>query len=216
MDNLLDQRKVGFLMGALVLAGVGIYFFQDSADKKEQEAKSALYQVQKTYEEETTALPEAERAAGTTIDVDGKYAKTVAGLNQMLSEKKAPTRVLYEAQMKLANLYLEHNQADKAAAVLKNVKDNAKSDFQKATGLYLLGVAYERNNQFKEASEAFESGLSQNVEGLKGELYLGMIRSSLKLGDKGKAKLFLEKMNKEVAGSKAAEMADEMVKGATT
>ena len=216
MDNLLDQRKVGFLIGALVLAGVGIYFFQDSADRKDQEGKTALYQVQKNYEEETAALPEAERSTGAALDVDGKYSKTVAGLTQMLNEKKASSRILFEAVMKLANLYLDHNQTEKAVAVLKNVGDYAKSGFQKASGFYLLGVAHERLSQFKEASDAFDKGLSQNVDGLKGELFLGMVRTSLKLNDKGRAKLYLEKMNKEVAGSRAAETADEMVKGANT
>ena len=216
MDNLLDQRKLGFLIGALVLAGVGIYFYQDSADKKDQAGKTALYQVQKNFEEETAALPEADRTAGVPLDVDSKYNKTVAGLNSMLSEKKASARVLFEADTKLANLYLDHNQADKAVAVLKNIGDYANSGFQKASGFYLLGVAHERVSQFKEASDAFDKGLSQNVEGLKGELFLGMVRTSLKLNDKGRAKLYLEKMNKEVAGSHAAEAADEMVKGANT
>ena len=216
MDNLLDQRKVGILIGALVLAGVGIYFFQGSADNKEQAGKTALYQVQKTYEAETAALPEPERAQGVTLDVDGKYTKTVAGLNAVISEKKVSDRILYEADMKLANLYLDHNHPEKAVEVLKNIKSHAKSGFQKASGLYLLGVSHERANQFKEATDAYDAGLSQNIEGLKGELFLGMIRTSLKLKDTGKAKLYLEKMNKEVAGSHAAQIADEMVKGATT
>ena len=216
MDNLLDQRKMGMLFGTLVLLGVGIYFFQQASDKKDQEGKSTLYKIEKTYEEESKAIPEADRSVGAVLDVDAKYSKTVAELNGMMSAKTAPSRVLFEAGVKLGTLYLDHGQAEKALTPLKQVLDFSSSSFQKASSYFLLGVAQERSKQFAEATKSFEAGLSQNVEGLNGELLLGVVRMSLKLNDKNKAKLFLERMNKEVAGSHAAEVADELVKGATT
>ena len=213
MNSSFDQRKAGILVGVLLVLGVGIYFAQQASEKKDQEGKSALFQVQNTYEEEQKAIPEADRAVGSALDVDAKFPKTVAQLNEMLSSKKAPNRVLYEAGVKLGTLYLDHSQADKAVAAFKHVVADAGSSFQKASANYLLGVAEERSNQFKEALQSYQNGLNANVEGLKGELLLGMVRMSIKLNDKEKAKLYLEKMNKEVAGSHSAELAAELVKG---
>ena len=53
------------------------------------------------------------------------------------------------------------------------------------------------------------------MDALKGDDLLGMVRMSLKLNDKEHAKLYLEKLNKEVPGSKAAETADALIKGAS-
>ena len=213
MNSSFDQRKAGILVGVLLVLGVGIYFYQATAEKKEQEGKTALYEVDNTFEAETKAVPETDRAVGTPLDVDAKFPKTVAQLNEMIAAKKAPKRVLYEAGVKLGTLYLDHNQADKAVGAFKQVTDNAGSSFQKASAFYLLGVSHERANQFKEALDSYDTGLKANVEGLKGELLLGMVRMSVKLNDKEKAKLYLEKMNKEAAGSRSAEMAAELVKG---
>ncbi len=216
MNNFLDQRKLGMIFGALILIGAGVYFYQQAADKKDQEGKSALYKIEKTYEEESKAIPEADRAAGVAFDVDAKYSKTVAELNGMMSAKTAPARVLFEAGIKLGTLYLDHGQPEKAVATLKQVLNFSGTSFQKASTYFLLGTAEERAKQFSDAMKSFESGINEKVDGLKGELLLGMVRTSLKLNDKEKAKLYLERMNKEVAGSHAAEIADELVKGATT
>ncbi len=169
MDNLMDQRKLGMLAGLLVLMGVGIYFYQQVTEKKDQEGKTALYKVQKTFEEENTALPEADRAAGVTLDVDAKFSKTVAELNGMLNSKAASSRVLYEAGVKLASLYLDHGQADKSIDSLKKVVSFSNSSFQKASAYFLLGTAEERAQKFDDAFKTYESGLSQNIDGLKGE-----------------------------------------------
>jgi len=213
MNSSLDQRKLGILAGVILVLGVGIYFAQQASEKKEQEGKTALYQIENTFQDEEKAIPEADRTVGVTLDVDAKFPKTVTGLNEMLTAKKAPERVLYEVGVKLGTLYLDHNQADKAIAAFKHVVANSTSSFQKASANYLLGVSEERANQFKEALETYQVGLKVNVEGLKGELLLGMVRMSVKLNDKEKAKLYLEKMNKEVAGSHSAELAAELVKG---
>jgi TolA-binding protein len=213
MNSSFDSRKAGILVGVIFVLGIGIYFAQQASEKKSEAGKSALYQVENTYEEELKAIPEKDRAVGTTLDVDAKFPKTVAGLNQMLTAKTAPGRTLYEAGVKLGTLYLDHNQADKAVAAFKHVVADSSSSFQKASANYLLGVSEERSNQFKEASDSYQAGLSANVEGLKGELLLGMVRMSLKLNDKEKAKLYLEKMNKEVPGSHSVEIAADLVKG---
>ena len=213
MNSSLDQRKVGLLIGALIVLGVGIYFFQQSADKKEDAAKSALYQVETTYDSEQKALPEPDRAAGTALDVDAKFPKTVSGYKEMLTSKSAPSRILFEAGVKLGTLYLGHNQAEKAIPVLKETKLATSSAFQKATLFYLLGTAEERASQFKDASVSYQTGVDANVDGLKGELMLGLVRTSMKMNDKEKAKLYYEKMNKDLNGSRSTQMAAEIVKG---
>jgi Tfp pilus assembly protein PilF len=210
MDN---QRNIGIVIGAVLVLGLGIYFYQQTTEKHDQEGKAALYKVEKTFEEEQASVPVADRAPGAPLDVDTKFTKTVSELNGLLSAKTVSKRTLFEANVKLGTLYLDHGQAEKGAAVLKNGVQFAKSDFQKGSQLYLIGVAEERANQFKDALAAYQDGLTENVDALKGDMLLGMVRMSLKLGDKEKAKLYEEKMNKEVPGSKSAEIASSLIKG---
>lgn len=211
--NSLDQRKFGFVAIALVVIGVGIYFYQQSSDQKEQEAKTALYQIQKTSEEETNALPAKDREAGVALDVDTKFPKTVAALQKMISDKSVSARVLFEAGLKLGNLYLAHQQPAKAIAPLKTANQNAKTSFQKASSFYLVGVASERAQQWKDAIDAYQKGAAENIEGLKGECFIGLIRANMKAGDQAQAKLFAEKVNKDLAGTKYVETANQLVKG---
>jgi tetratricopeptide (TPR) repeat protein len=212
MNNFLDQRKLGIIIGIIVVVGVGIYFTQEVSEKKEQEGKSALYKIQKTYEDEVKALSDADKAPGASYDVDAKLSKTVSELNGMLNAKSAPDRVLYEAALKLGTMYLDHGQADKAVAAYQKASTFANSSFQKASAYYILGVADERATQFKAAIDAFQQGLSKNVDGLNGEILLGMVRNYLKLNDKQNAKLYFEKLNKDLPGAKATEMAQELLK----
>lgn len=212
MNNLLDQRKIGTAFAALFLIGIGIYFYQQSADRKEQEGKSTLYKVQKTFEEEMKAIPVAEQNVS-KMDVDAKFSKTVSELNGILASKTAPARVLFEANVKLGTLYLDHEQAEKAVGVFQSGSSFASTSLQKASRAYLLGVAFEHSSKFKEALDSFQAGLSENAEALKGELLLGMVRTSIQLKDLEKAKLFVEKINKELPGSKTFDSANALVKG---
>jgi tetratricopeptide (TPR) repeat protein len=208
----LNARNIGLIVGALVILGGGIYFAQQASEKKEQTGKSALYNIQRTYDDEVKALPEGDRAPEATLDVDTKFSKTVSSLNGMLSSQSAPSVVLYEAAMRLGNLYLDHGQADKAVPAFQKAPEFAKTNFQKASGFYLLGVAQERSNQSKEALNSFEQTASKEVDGLKAEALLEIVRINLKLNDKEKAKLYSEKLNKEAAGSSTAMAAEELVK----
>ncbi|NDG83743.1 MAG: hypothetical protein EBX52_01735 [Proteobacteria bacterium] len=198
----------------LVFAGAAVFFTQQVSEKKEQEGKSALYKIQKTFEEEEKVLTDAEKQPGSALDVDARFSKTVSELNGLLAAKSASARVLYEAAMKLGTLYLDHLQYEKAASVIKTGAEFAKTDFQKVAAQFLLGVAQEQNRKFSEALEAYQAALSRKTEGLSGELLLGAVRVSLKLNDKVKAAKFLEQLNKDMKGSKAAEAAEALVKEA--
>ena len=208
----IGTRQIGIMVGVLVVLGIGTYFYQQMTEKKEQEGKSALFKIQKTLEEEMNAIPEAERAPGTTLDVDKKLSKTVSELNGMMSAKTAPTRVLFEAGMKLGTMYMDYNQTEKAITAFKKVSEFAKTKFQKASALYLIGVSEERAGHYKESLEAFTQGTSQDMEGLKSEMMLGMVRDYLKLNDKANAKLYAEKMSKDYPGAKSTSEAEELVK----
>jgi TolA-binding protein len=212
MENLFSQRNIGIVIAFLVIAGTGTYLVQQNLEKKEQEAKSALYKIQKTFMDENKAIPESDRDAGVTLDVDAKFSKTVSEMKGMLAAKTAPSRILYEAALKLGTLYLDHNQFEKAVQTLKETDSLASSHLQKASAKFLLGIALERAGQAKEARETFQSGLNENVDGLKGELLLGMVRMSLRLNEKDKAKLYSEKLSKDMQGSREAEMAQTLLK----
>ena len=212
--NLLNQKNIIVIVSLTLVIGVGSYFYQQACDQKEQSAKSALFQVQKTFETETAALTEAEKAAGTKLDVDAKFPKTVAGLNQVLANKTTTEHVLYEASLKLGTMYLEYsadNSLDKAIAALKKVSDFGKSSFQKASALYLLGTAQERANLAKDAADTFQKALSQDNEGLKDELLLSLVRVNLKANNAVQAKAFSDKLNKEAPGTRAAQEAQKLI-----
>jgi hypothetical protein len=212
MENWFDRKRIlGFAL-ILVVAGVGTYFYQAATEKKEEEGKSALYKVQKTFEEESKSIPEAEKAAGTSLDVDAKFSKTVSELNGLLKARTASDRILYEAAYRLGTLYLEYRQPEKAAQSLKEGVSFAGSAIQRASIQYLLGSALEQANKTKEALGAFQNGLSQNIAALKGEFMLGMIRMHLQLKEVAQAKKLSEQIAKELSGSKAAETANQLLK----
>jgi uncharacterized protein YpmB len=58
--NFFTQKNIIIMVSITFVLGVGTYFYQQSCDQKEQTAKSALFQIQKTLETETAALTEAE------------------------------------------------------------------------------------------------------------------------------------------------------------
>lgn len=212
--NLLNKKNIIVAVSAIIVLGVGTFFYQQSCDTKEQAAKSALYQVQKTLETETATLSEAEKAAGSKFDVDAKFSKTVAALNGMLSSATTDARVKYEAGVKLGTIYMEFatdNQVSKSVDAFKKASETAKSSFQKASAFYLLGNAQERTNQIKEAAESFQSALNQNYEGLNGELLLSLVRVNLRANDPVKAKAFADKLSKDAPGSRAAQEAQKLV-----
>ena len=214
MEKWFDRRRVAILAVIIIAAGVSVFFSQQVSEKKEQEGKSALYKIEKTFEDEQKALSEAEKGVGAALDVDSRFSKTVSELNGLIAAKSANSRVLFEAAMKLGTLYLDHLQFEKAVVALKTSGEFAKSGLQKASAQYLLGIAFEQNQKFKEALESFQAGLSQNMDGLKGELLLGAVRTSLKLNDREKAKKYSDQIAKDLKGSKAAEAAEALLKEA--
>ena len=212
--NLLNQKNIIALVSFVIVAGVGTYFYQQSCDQKEQAAKTALYQVQKTFESESATLTEAEKATGSKLDVDSKFPKTVAELNQLLSSNTNPERIQFEAALTLGTIYLEYSKDDslnKAIEALKKVSNFGTTKFQKATAFFLLGTAQERANLAKDAADSFEKALNQNDEGLKGELLLSLVRVSLKANNPTQAKTFSDRLNKEEPGTRAAQEAQKLI-----
>jgi tetratricopeptide (TPR) repeat protein len=212
MENLLTRKNVLVLMAALVLAGAGTYLFQANTEKKNEEARAALYRVQKTFEDETKALTESEKAPGAKLDVDAKFPKTVAELNGILKSGSTDDRFLHEAAHRLGTLYLENGQPEKAASALKDGVQASSGGIQKASLQFLLGSALEQSSKFKDALEAFRSGLAQNVAPMKGDFLLGMMRAHLKLNETDQAKKVSAMISSELPGSKAAEAASQILK----
>ncbi len=211
--NLLNKKNIILITSVVAVLGIGTYFYQQSCEQKEQAAKSALYQTEKTFESEISTLTEAEKVPGAKLDVEAKFPKTIAEINQLVGGK-APERVKFEAALKLGSLYLESSKEDalsKAIEVLKKVTEYAKTDFQKASAFLLLGTAQERANLVKEATDSFQKALNQDYEGLKGELMLSLVRVHLKANNPTQAKAFADKLNKEAPGTRAAQEAQRLI-----
>lgn len=211
--NLLNKKNIIIVVSIVAVAGIGTYFYQQSCEQKEQTAKTELYQVQKTLESEAMALSESEKSPGSKFDVDSKFSKSVAALNQLISGK-ASSRSKYEAAMKLGSMYMEYAQdasLPKAIDAFKKMTETANTSFQKSTAFYLLGTAYERANSVKEATEAFQTALKQGYDGMKGELLLSLVRISMKANDAAQAKKFSDQLSKEAPGTRAAQEAQKLV-----
>lgn len=211
MDSL-NTKTIGWIGAALAVLGAGIYFYQSAVEQKEQAGKSALYQIQKTFESEMNMLPEAQRATGVAFNVDEKLPKTVEALKTLLAKKEQSSRVMYEAAMKLGQLYLEHGNPDAAIGVFQQMPGLAQTPFQKASAYYLLGSSYERVGKAAEAAQSFQEGLGRGVEGLKGEFLYGLVRASVKQQQTDQAKKFVEQLKKDLPGSKALEAAEALVR----
>jgi TolA-binding protein len=212
MENWFDRKTLLMGCAALVSMGVGTYFYQSFVEKKEEEGRSALYRVQKVYEEERNSVPESERSAGSSLDVDSKFSKTTTELAQILNQKKIGERGLFEAAHRLGVLYLEHRQAEKAVSAIQQGVGFARSEIQKASLQFLLGAALEQTGKFEEALLAFQNGLSQNVDAMKPEFMLGIMRMQIQKKDLSQAKKTSEQIAKDLPGSKAVEVAKQLLK----
>ncbi len=212
MENWFDQKRLLVISVFLVLAGIGTYVFQSMMEKKEQEGKTALYKVQKTFEEESKQIPEADKVPGAALDVDSRFSKTVAELNAILKSKSVEERALYEAAFRLGSLYLENRQPEKATIPLREGVGFSKSGIQRASVQYLLGTAFEQANQAKEALGAFQDGLSQNVEAMKGEFLLALVRVHVQRKDIEEAKKISSQIGKDFPGTKLSESANQLLK----
>ncbi len=214
METWFDRKRLSVLGVLLVLAGVALFFAQRYFEKRDQEGKTALYRVQMTLEAEQSALSDAEKTAGAGLDVDARFPKTVAALNELLSGKTGGGGQAFQAGVRLGSLYLDHLQFEKAQVALQAGASAAQSSLQKASAHYLLGLAYEQGSKFKEAVGAFEVALAANVDGLKGDVLLGAVRTSLAAGEVEKAKKFSERLAKDLPGSPASETAETLLKEA--
>jgi TolA-binding protein len=212
MENWFTRRNILVLALVLVGAGGGTYLYQHQAEQKEQAGKALLFKAQQAYENEIKGLSEGERGGGIELDVDDRFAKTTAELKSVISRADAPSRIRFEAALRLGSLYLDFRHPDRALEFFKTGSMTAKSSLQKASADYLLGTAQEQSRMFKEAMESFQRGVGQNVEALKADFLLAMVRVSLQLKDTVQAKTHSDRLNKELPKSKAAETAKSLLK----
>jgi len=114
----------------------------------------------------------------------------------------------------LGSLYLENRQPEKATIPLREGVAFSKSGIQRASVQYLLGTALEQANQAKEALGAFQDGLSQNVEAMKGEFLLALVRVHVQRKDIEEAKKISIQIGKDFPGTKLSESANQLLKDA--
>ncbi len=202
---------MGFVL-VLLGAGGGTYWYQHRAEQKEQAGKAVLFKAQQAFDAELKNLPEAERGAGVELDVDSKFTKTISELRAILAQADASSRIRFEAALRLGTLYLDYRNPEKAVEFFKAGSSSAKSSFQRASADYLLGTAQEQSRLFKDALESFQRGVSQDVEALKADFLLGMVRVSLQLKDPAQAKTYSDRLNRELPKSKAADIAKSLLK----
>lgn len=203
----LNSKNMISLVVALIVLGVGVYSYQNHQEQKEDAGRSALYQAQKTYEEELKTIPEAER--NQPLDIATKFPKTVAAYQHAQTVGTDQTK--FESAYQLAQVYLLHQSYDGALQALQGAQEHASGNFEKTSVLFLKGRIYEVTQKYSEASQTFNQALSKGFEGLKAEIFSGLVRSYFKEGQKEKAKTYLEKFKKDFPKAQDLEPLEKML-----
>ncbi len=197
---------------AVVVAVIGVASFVMSRnDSKSEAARSALFLAEKSLETETKALTPAPPAPAPVtkdakgkeakapppapvedvtfkrLDVDAKFPDSIKKLNGVIADF-AGTRSAFDARMQLGELYFNHGEATKALPVFQAAVENAPNALEKSLALSAVASTLENQSQFKEAREAYEKAINLGEASVKGDLLLGVARTSVSLKDTAKAK----------------------------
>ncbi len=210
MSNLISVRNLVILAVALGLVSTGLYFYQEGEAKKLAMTRDAIFEAQKSFEEEVKALPETSKVPGVKLDIDAVFAKSTAALKDV-AQKGSAKQGRFEAAIRLAGMYAEHDKGGQALEWAKVAESNASTDFQKSSANIIIANALESANDFDKAKESLDKIISSKADPLKGEAYVSMIRLLVKNNKAAEAKTYLEKLKKLTFASGAVSRAEKLV-----
>ncbi|MGE0615072.1 MAG: tetratricopeptide repeat protein [Bacteriovoracia bacterium] len=214
--NWVEKNARLFIVGigvALVLL-VAVTVFIQLRESKEEGARVALFTVRQTFENEekpfqpmpappapetkgAKAKPAAPTPGKPHVNAETDYPATIKGLQEVVG-KHGGTQAAFEAQMMLAQLYVEGKQNELALKAYETASTMAKSGFDRASAYSSWGYALENAGQLPTALEKFQKALDQGEALLKGDLLMSVARIHESQKDVEKAKAAYQRITSEL------------------
>lgn len=226
----LAQRPGLVIAGVIgiLLATVGTVTFINRSESRSEEANNALYQAQKSLEQETQTWanslspapsPTPGKAAPThppnpnevdyrKADVDTRFPRTLQKLQGVIA-KYPGTRAAFEARMALGSLYYDHGEPAQAVSWYAKATGSAPGGYDRALAYASLGYAEENAGKAREALESYQKALSLGEAGInKGDLLLSVARCYELLKDSSKARSTYDQITSQMPNTEQAKTAE--------
>lgn len=172
------QTKPILITLAVLLAIIGLTsFLLSKKESRQGAAQTALYLALKTEAQESKATA--------TGSVATRFKDSLEQLTRV-SKDFSGTRAAYEAELKLGDIYYDHDEPQSSIAWYESATKSAPRAFERMLAFYALAYAYEATQKYPEALKALEKAQNQG-EGLRAEILLSMARIYSLTKDHGKA-----------------------------
>ncbi len=194
-----NANLFAILIGALFGVGLLTTLLINRMDSKSEKAQNGLYLAEKTLATEMKALtpsvgtdspqgaPKAPSVDFKRMDVDAQFPKSIQEL-KAVEESFSHTRAAFDARLKLADLYYNHGDYQKAHAWYEKAVDTAPGNFEKALALSSLGYVKENLGKPAEAIQTYQKAINLGEGSLKGDLLMGIARGYEAVHDTPKAR----------------------------
>ena len=110
------------------------------------------------------------------VDIEKSYPKALPKLKE-IADKYKKTRPGFEATYELGNLFMDHEQPNKAFEWYDRAAESAPSQYEKSLALIASAASLENVFEYQKALERVDQALAIGVSSLKGEVLLSKART---------------------------------------
>jgi tetratricopeptide (TPR) repeat protein len=191
-----NRTTVLSVLGAILLAIVGAFFWNQQQDAKNQEATGKLESIIKRYE-----------AGNYSGAIEGD--STAVGLKE-IAKTYSGTPSGEQAKLYLANAYFQLRNYDEAQKAFEGV--SSSSPLVKGSALAGEAACYEQKKEYKKAAQLFRRAADAVRNDAIVPIYLENAGRNFELaGEKSDALAVYEKLKKEYPQSAAARSAEQII-----
>ncbi len=195
-------------IAAVIVLGAAVAFFSGQRKGRDSAFRDRLFAARAKIAEEL----KAQGSVGLEfkkLDVDAKIPEGVKLLKEVAKQAHG-TRVGFEANVTLGDLYFDHGNPAQATDLYKTASEMAPSAFDKTLALAALAGAYENAGKNPEAVQAFDQALLQGEASLKGDLLLGKARALSASSDTQQARAVYDQILSQLPNSAEARTAEQL------
>ncbi len=217
--NLTQRQAVGissFLIGSIILGSGAFAYTRSRQARLRAEAQSALYAAEKVVTGEFQALatkkfPNSKdgmlHASFVPCDVTVEYSQSIEKLRAITKDFPRSVQA-HEALLRIANLYFDHKQYEKAAPIFAEAAHIAPSAFEKAADYAAEGTSYENCAQYTQAIDAFTRSLHMGEGSVRADVMMALARVYSAAKDNNTARSMYDNIVAEFPDSDEAKMAN--------
>lgn len=212
----------------ILVATAGIVGYINHSESRSQAANGALFQAEKTQEQEmktwaaseappspTPAAPgkTAPPAAANQVefqkgDVDARFPETLKKLQGVIAQYPG-TRAAFEARMAVGSLYYNHGEPEKAIPWYQKATTSAPRGYDRALAFSSLGYAEENAGKPQDALQSYQKAMSLSEPGIdRGDLLLSVARCYELLKENSKARSTYDQITSQMPNTEQAKMAE--------